>query len=78
MATNTNQIIDDERTKTRAEVPTVHDAAKKSAVGGAAHEAELPADEDPIERITRSAPLVLPVAGAVLIFLLAFIAIYMA
>lgn len=33
---------------------------------------------DPIEDIVHSVPIVLPVAGAVLMFLLAFIAIYMA
>lgn len=75
---STNQATSDQYTQTRAEVPTVGHAAKKTAVGGAAHEAELPAEEDPIERITRSVPLVIPAAGAVLIFLLAFIAIYMA
>lgn len=78
MATNTTQIIDDQRTRTRAQVPTVDDAATKNAIGGAAHDAEMPADEDPIERITRSIPFIVPAAGAVLIFLLAFIAVYMA
>jgi hypothetical protein len=37
-----------------------------------------PATEDPIEAITPLVPLVLPVVGGLLIFLLAFIAIYMA
>ena len=54
------------------------DAANKSAVSGGMHDAELPAEEDPIERITRSVPFMIPIAGAVLIFLLAFIAIFMA
>ncbi|MEO8248340.1 MAG: hypothetical protein ABI589_03125 [Burkholderiales bacterium] len=75
---NANQATGDDYTKTRADVPTVDQAAKKTAVGGGHHEAELPAEEDPIERITRSVPLVIPAAGAVLIFLLAFIAVYMA
>ncbi|QHI98764.1 hypothetical protein GT347_12650 [Xylophilus rhododendri] len=33
---------------------------------------------DPIEEVTKVIPLVLPLAGGVLMFLLAFIAIYMA
>lgn len=33
---------------------------------------------DPVESIVHAIPIVLPAAGAVLIFLLAFIAIYMA
>ena len=38
-----------------------------------------PADsEDPVERIAPSIPIVLPVVGGVLIFLLAFIAVAMA
>ncbi len=69
---------DDARTQTRADVPIVPDAANKTAVSGAIHDAEYPAEEDPIERITRSIPYMIPVAGAVLIFLLAFIAIFMA
>lgn len=36
------------------------------------------ASDDPVEKIVPMMPLVLPVAGGVLIFLLAFIAIYMA
>jgi len=35
-------------------------------------------EHDPIEDIVHKIPIVLPVAGGVLIFLLAFIAIYMA
>jgi hypothetical protein len=40
----------------------------------------LPADvpTDPVERIVPLMPIVLPVAGGVLMFLLAFIAIFMA
>ena len=34
--------------------------------------------DDPVEKIVPLMPLVLPVAGAVLIFLLAFIAVFMA
>ena len=34
--------------------------------------------QDPLESIVPMIPLVLPVAGGVLIFLLAFIAVYMA
>jgi hypothetical protein len=37
-----------------------------------------PVTEDPIEAITPLVPVVLPVVGGLLIFLLAFIAIYMA
>ncbi len=33
---------------------------------------------DPIEDVVHAVPLVLPIAGGVLMFLLAFIAIYMA
>jgi hypothetical protein len=35
-------------------------------------------DIDPVESVVSSMPLVLPIAGAVLIFLLAFIAVSMA
>jgi hypothetical protein len=38
---------------------------------------ETPSD-DPVEKIVPLMPLVLPVAGGVLIFLLAFIAVFMA
>ncbi|MEO8543080.1 MAG: hypothetical protein ABJA49_04140 [Betaproteobacteria bacterium] len=41
----------------------------------ASHE---PASEDPVDKIVPYIPLVLPVAGGVLIFLLAFIAVFMA
>jgi len=34
--------------------------------------------EDPVEAIVPAMPIVLPVAGGVLMFLLAFIAVYMA
>lgn len=34
--------------------------------------------QDPVEGIVKSMPIVLPVVGGVLMFLLAFIAIYMA
>ena len=78
MTNASHAAIDDDRTKTRADVPTVPDAAAKTAVSGAMHNAEFPAEEDPIERITRSIPILIPAAGAVLIFLLAFIAIFMA
>jgi len=44
-----------------------------------AHRSASPAHEpDAIEAIVPMIPIVLPVAGGVLIFLLAFIAIYMA
>lgn len=36
------------------------------------------ATNDPIEQIARTAPVVIPVLGGLLIFLLAFIAVYMA
>lgn len=36
------------------------------------------ASDDPVEKIVPMMPLVLPLAGAVLIFLLAFIAVFMA
>ena len=35
-------------------------------------------NEDPVEGIVKHIPVVIPVAGAALIFLLAFIAIFMA
>lgn len=45
----------------------------------AAHTSPTPAHEqDVVESIAHAAPVVLPLAGAVLIFLLAFIAVYMA
>jgi hypothetical protein len=45
----------------------------------AAHSSPAPAvEQDVIESIAHSAPVVLPVVGAVLMFMLAFIAIYMA
>ena len=78
MSTASHAAPDDARTRTRADVPTVPDAANKSAISGAQHDAEFPAEEDPIERITRSIPMIIPAAGAVLIFLLAFIAVFMA
>ena len=34
--------------------------------------------QDPVEAIVKHIPVVIPVAGAVLIFLLAFIAVFMA
>ena len=34
--------------------------------------------QDPVEGVVKHIPIVIPVAGAVLIFLLAFIAIFMA
>ena len=33
---------------------------------------------DPVEDITKHIPVVIPLAGAIMIFLLAFIAVYMA
>lgn len=77
-SSNANQFVNDDYTRTRAAVPTVDDAAGKSAISGAQHDADMPAEEDPIERITRSIPMVVPAAGALMIFLLAFIAVYMA
>lgn len=35
-------------------------------------------EQDPVEAITKHIPVVLPVVGGVLIFLLAFIAVFMA
>jgi hypothetical protein len=40
--------------------------------------AQHDASEDPIEAVTPLIPIVLPVVGGLLIFLLAFIAVYMA
>jgi hypothetical protein len=40
---------------------------------GSSHE-----QQDPVESIVKAIPLVLPVMGGVLMFLLAFIAVYMA
>jgi hypothetical protein len=39
---------------------------------------DTPPPHDPVEDIVSAVPIVLPVAGGVLMFLLAFIAIYMA
>ncbi len=45
----------------------------------AAHSSPLPAEEqDAVDSIVPMIPLVLPLAGGVLMFLLAFIAIYLA
>jgi len=44
----------------------------------ASHETTTPPSEDPVENVVHSMPIVLPIAGGVLMFLLAFIAIYMA
>jgi hypothetical protein len=41
-----------------------------------AHDEHAP--HDPVEAVTRSIPVVIPLAGAILIFLLAFIAVKMA
>jgi hypothetical protein len=40
--------------------------------------APTPQPQDPMESIIHLVPIVLPVAGGVLMFLLAFIAVYMA
>jgi hypothetical protein len=39
---------------------------------------ETPVVEDPVEQVVHAIPIVLPLVGGVLMFLLAFIAIYMA
>ncbi|MCA0325957.1 MAG: hypothetical protein LCH89_10185 [Proteobacteria bacterium] len=39
---------------------------------------DTPAEHDPVEEVTRHIPVVIPLAGAILIFLLAFIAVKMA
>lgn len=39
---------------------------------------DTPASDDPVENVVKHIPLVIPAAGAVLIFLLAFIAVFMA
>lgn len=45
----------------------------------AAHTSPMPAQEqDIVESIAHSAPFILPLVGGVLIFLLAFIAVYIA
>jgi hypothetical protein len=45
----------------------------------AAHSSPTPAQEqDIVEGIAHAAPFILPLAGGVLMFLLAFIAVYMA
>ena len=50
-----------------------------SQTTNAAHNSPTPAEEhDVIESIVPMMPIVLPVAGGVLMFLLAFIAVYMA
>lgn len=42
------------------------------------HSAEVHHPHDPVEEVVSIVPLVLPLVGAALMFLLAFIAIYMA
>jgi hypothetical protein len=42
------------------------------------HGTPTPQSNDPMENIIHAIPIVLPVVGGVLMFLLAFIAIYMA
>ncbi len=45
----------------------------------ASHESHTPdTAHDPVEEVVHSMPIVLPIVGGVLMFLLAFIAIYMA
>ena len=58
-----------------ARTPPV-EAFKGSAMSASIHD---PASaEDPVESVTRSIPVVIPLAGAILIFLLAFIAVTVA
>jgi len=52
--------------------PSAHSASSAAA----SHPALI--EEDPVEAIVPMIPLVLPLVGAVLMFLLAFIAVYMA
>lgn len=40
--------------------------------------AAIPATNDPVENIIHYVPVVLPVVGGIMMFLLAFIAVYMA
>lgn len=44
----------------------------------APHTSHETAPDDPVEKVVHLMPVVLPVAGGVLIFLLAFIAVFMA
>ena len=44
----------------------------------AANHAEQPANDDAAEAVVPYIPVILPLAGAVMMFLLAFIAVYMA
>ena len=39
---------------------------------------DTPAEQDPVEGVVKNIHIVLPVAGAVLIFMLAFIAVFLA
>jgi hypothetical protein len=39
---------------------------------------DSPESQDPVEAVVKHIPVVIPVVGAVLIFLLAFIAVFMA
>lgn len=39
---------------------------------------ETPVAEDPVEQVIHAVPIVLPLVGGALMFLLAFIAVYMA
>jgi hypothetical protein len=48
------------------------------AMSSQPHAPQTPESDDPVERIVHSVPVVLPVVGGLLMFLLAFIAIAMA
>lgn len=49
-----------------------------SAPHATTHHDETPVEKDAVEAIVPAMPIVLPIVGGVLMFLLAFIAIYMA
>ena len=44
----------------------------------ASHDAQAAHSNDPVENIIHFVPVVLPVVGGIMMFLLAFIAVYMA
>jgi hypothetical protein len=59
-------------------MPPLHRFAKESHMSKPAAHDSHDQPQDVIESIVPMMPVVLPVAGAVLIFLLAFIAVFMA
>lgn len=59
----------------KGKIAPIH--ALRNTMSAPAHH-DAPAEKDPVEAIVKHIPLVLPLVGAVLMFLLAFIAVFMA